>query len=213
MTWHTQLGRRVLQGAEAALIREAIAHLRDTIEGEIAGYVAPWDLGVVLFDRLEPPARLALLAEVGWALLRETESCPRLTAVNEAAVAAVFRDIEQMIQYEIDSQDDMDAPDFWRSGVLAVFEEDEETTDLDLPEANCTDRNEWDLLLVILSDRILWDDDFQTADPFLDAPPDKAGVMRSMMAIDDDYYRAVPPDPTDSDLERIRATLGELRKP
>jgi len=208
MTWHTQLGRRVLKGAEAALIREAIAHLGDMIEEEIASDAFAWELGVVLFDRLEPPARLALLAEVGWALLRETAACPRLTAVNESAVAAIFSDIGHMIQFEIDSHDDMDTPYFWRSSVLAAVREDEETGDL--PEPACTDWNEWDLLLIILSDRILWDEDFQAADCFLDAPPDQAALMRDLMTIDDDYYRAVPPDPCDSDLERIRATLVEL---
>lgn len=208
MTWHTQLGRRVLKGAEAALIREAIAHLGDMIEEEISSDADLWDCGVVLFDRLEPPARLALLAEVGWALLRETPSCPTLTAVNESAVAAIFREIGHMIQFEIDSQNDMDTPYFWRSSVLAVIQEDEELADL--PEPDCADWNEWDLLLIILSDRILWDEDFQAADCFLDAPPDQAAFTRDSLAIADDYYRAVPPDPSDSDLERIRATLGEL---
>lgn len=210
MTWRTQLGERTVKGAEAALVREAIAHMTDIVEEEIAGYADPWDFGVVLFDRLEPPAKLALLAEVGRALLQETDTCPKLTAINEAAVAAIFRDIEQLIQFEIDSRNDMEEPFFWRTRVLAIFHEDGDTADL--PESHCTAWSEWDILMEVLSERILWEDDFDDADRFLDTPPGQAAFMRRMMAIVDNYYRAVPSDPWDSDLARIRATLAELCK-
>ena len=210
MTWRTQMGERTLKGAEAALIRESLSYVVEIVEEEVADHTDSWCFGVPLFDRLEPPAKLALLAEVGWALLRDTEAFPRLTAINEAAVAVLFSGIAESVQIEIDLEDDMPAePFFWRTRVLAVFHEDGGDT-TDLPDAECTDWEEWTLLIECLSDRILWDDDFNSADQFLDAPPETAQLMRNMMSIDDDYYRTIPPDPRDSDLARIRSTLAEL---
>lgn len=208
MTWRTQLGERTLKGAEAELIREALGHVIDMVDEEIAGYADPWQFGVMLFDRLEQRARLALLADVGWALLRETDVCPKLTAISESGVAVLFMDIEQSIQFEIDTQDDSDDPFFWRSRILAIFQEDGDTTDL--PAENSNDWSEWETLMEVLSERILWDNDFNDADQFLDSPPDQAHFLRALMTIDDEYYRAIPPDPKDEDLSRIRNRLREL---
>ena len=108
MTWHSQGGDRTLTGAEAALIRETLAYVVDMVEEDITASADPWEFGVAALDRLEPPARLAMLAEVGWHLLRESESCPELTALNEATVAVLFNAIEQAIELEIDCQSDDD---------------------------------------------------------------------------------------------------------
>jgi hypothetical protein len=98
--------RQDIDGAEAALIRETLAYVVDMVEDEITASADPWEFGVAAFDRLEPPARLAMLAEVGWHLLRETESYPELTTLNEATVAVLFNAIEQGLELEIDCQSD-----------------------------------------------------------------------------------------------------------
>ena len=159
---------------------------------------------------MQPTAKLALLADVGWALLRPTETCPKLTSINEAVVAALFSNIEQCLHMEIDwsKEEDDDELLAWRKLVLAVFHEDGDT--MDLPEPDCDDVVEWELLAETLSQRILWDDDFNEAEQFLDASPDEATRLRSIFGIDNDYYASVPPDPRDSDLPGIRAMLGEL---
>ena len=210
MTWHTQLGERTLKGAEAALIFRTIGHVADMVEQEIAGDSDPWEFGIPVFDEMQPTAKLALLADVGWALLRPTETCPKLTSINEAVVAALFSNIEQCLHMEIDwsKEEDDDELLAWRKLVLAVFHEDGDT--MDLPEPDCDDVVEWELLAETLSQRILWDDDFNEAEQFLDASPDEATRLRSIFGIDNDYYAAVPPDPRDSDLPGIRAMLGEL---
>ena len=193
------------------MFREALGHVTDMVEQEIADDSDPWDFGIPVFDQMQPTAKLALLAEVGWALLRVTDSCPKLTAINEAVVAALFGDVEQSIQIEIDWSKEEAADNelqAWRKLVLAVFREDADT--LDLPESDCEDVGEWKLLVEVLSDRILWDDDFNEAERFLDESPDEAERLRERWGIDENYYSAIPPDPRESELPGIRETLKEL---
>ena len=168
----------------------------------------PWEFGILLFDRLEPSVRLALMAEVGWALLRDTESPPPLTAINESVIGVLFCDMELCIEIEIDSEDEVDQPYFWRNRVLAVYREIGEADDL--PNSECTDNSEWSILVEALSDRILWDNDFNDGDEYLDMPPEESRYMKYVMGIADDYFRAVPPDPIESDLPRIRAMVDDL---
>lgn len=209
MTWRTEIGERTLTGAEAALFRESLGNVVDMVEAEIAGDSDPWEFGVPVFDQLAAPAKLVLLAEVGWALLRDTDACPKLTAINEAAVAILFANIEHSLHIEVDAQKDgYEDSLFWRPLVLAVFREIGDT--IDLPDPDCTDTEDWNLLVDVLSQRILWDDDFNDADRFLDAPPDEANPLRDQFGIDDDYYRAIPPDPSETELPAIRAKLKEL---
>ena len=210
MTWHTQRGDRTLTGAEAVLIREALAYVVDMVEDEIVAAEDPWEFGIVAFDRLEPTARLAMLAEVGWPLLRDTESFPELTAVNEATVAVLFLAIEQSLEIEIDCPRDSSPEDrsTWRRLLLDAIAEGSDLSDL--PTVDCCDMDEWQFIIETLSDWILWDHDFNSAEYFLDTPPEQADMMREQFGIDDDYYRAIPPDPKECDLPAIRATLKQL---
>ena len=210
MTWHSQRGDRTLTGTEAVLIRETLAYVVDIVEEDIAASADPWEFGVAAFDRLEPPARLAMLAEVGWHLLRDTESYPELTALNEATVAVLFNAIEQAIDLEIDCQndDDLETRFGWRRLLLDAIAEDSDLSDL--PSVDCCDIDEWQFIIEALSDWILWDHDFNSDEYFLDTPPEHADMMRERFGIDDEYYRAIPPDPNECDLPAIRATLKQL---
>ena len=210
MTWHSQRGDRTLTGTEAVLIRETLAYVVDIVEEDIAASADPWEFGVAGFDRLEPPARLAMLAEVGWHLLRDTESYPELTALNEATVAVLFNAIEQAIDLEIDCQndDDLETRFGLRRLLLDAIAEDSDLSDL--PSVDCCDIDEWQFIIEALSDWILWDHDFNSDEYFLDTPPEHADMMRERFVIDDEYYRAIPPDPNECDLPAIRATLKQL---
>ena len=79
-----------------------------------------------------------------------------------------------------------------------------------LASVDCSDVDEWQYILEALSDWILWDHDFNSAEYFLDTPPEQADTMREQFGIDDDYYRAIPPDPKECDLPAIRTTLKQL---
>ena len=83
--WWTPDGERILQGAEARLFREALGTLVDMVRDDDEGL---WQFDAPPFDSLRPNQKLAVLAQVGTALLQENEPMPRLTAVLEAGVGA-----------------------------------------------------------------------------------------------------------------------------
>lgn len=89
MTWRTEIGERTLKGAEATLFRESLGNVVDMVEAELAGDSDLWEFGIPVFDQLGAHAKLALLAEVGWALLRDTDACPKLTAINQSFTNSV----------------------------------------------------------------------------------------------------------------------------
>lgn len=177
MTWNTQLGHRHAVGAEAELIREAIAFIRDSIELELTDPEIRWPFQVPVFDKLDPRSRLGLLAEVGEALLAETEPLP-LTAITEGAVAAIYDAIRQLVAIEIDEQNSeaetgTRAPSRYRELALKIAKSDEPRHDAPaeadpdpddaLPSPRSTDCSSWDCVLQAISDRFLWDDDFLDA--------------------------------------------------
>jgi hypothetical protein len=97
--WLTPDGERILQGAEARLFREALAVVVDMVREDYEGHQ---EFGAPPFDNLQPNQKLAVLADVGIALLQEDRPMPRLTAVREAAVAAVYEAVMIWVEMEID---------------------------------------------------------------------------------------------------------------
>jgi len=93
--WWTPDGERILQGAEARLFREALARTVDMVRDDPEGL---WQFGAPPFDKLQPNQKLAVLAEVGSALLQANQPVPRLTAVREAAVGAVYEAIMLLVE-------------------------------------------------------------------------------------------------------------------
>lgn len=208
MTWRTQAGTRILKGAEAALYREMMATMADELVMEMDYEFEPAPSGIRIFDQLPAIARLALLAEVSTALLRETDQVPQLRAINESVIGALFVALRANIDYEIDTSEDSEDPTFWRSRILAAFLELGDAENI--LDVNSDDSGEWDILIQVLTDQILWDWDFGNDDLFLDKSPEHAGMMKDMLAIDDDYFTAIPPDPNENDRNRLRSIIGVL---
>jgi hypothetical protein len=123
--WRTPEGERVLVGAEWELFRNGLCLSWDWIEDTFDdddGY----DFGVEAFDRLQSPQKLALLALVGTALKDESLPRPEFTSHNEAAIAAIFRQIKASIELEIVAPADcppMSDPTSIRKLVLAAYRE------------------------------------------------------------------------------------------
>lgn len=210
MTWRTSQGERILVGPEANLFREAVFSMADITDDAIRNEDDPWDFGVPVFDRLTSESRLAMLAAVGFALLRETPECPPLTAVNEATIATIFRHIEESIHEEVASEEDTEDPFYWRR--LVRLAGAETVADLEPPAESSSELDEWTFLVESLSDHILWDNDFNTEGIFADAEPESAQANYEGMGIDEDYFLAVPPDPRASNLDQIRKVLRRLEQ-
>ena len=101
----TPLGRRTLVGAEAILVRQAIADmvaplLAATDDRSAREHEIPAETGVALYDELTDAQKLAVTHHVARALFDSAVSPPERNAVFEAAIAAVFASILSLIGIE-----------------------------------------------------------------------------------------------------------------
>jgi hypothetical protein len=230
--WRTPSGERVLQNCEWRLFCEGLSLLRDQVEESMDDPELCFT-GVRVFDRLEPTAKLAMLALVGSALHDEREPCPELTALSEGTFAAVYALIRQWIDMEIDfaKQDPSWTPDPYsmRELVLAAFHEthsriedpdaeqgpdavpDDDAAAPSLLQASCDKSGAWADVIDRLMDQVLWADrDFEEEDLMLDVNPDLGSDLKSQLGIDDDYFTAVAPEPSADELVRVRQTLRKI---
>jgi hypothetical protein len=218
--WRTRIGERVLRGVEWELFREGLAALWDRVEMSFDDQDC-WPVGVDVFDRLVPSSKLAMLAMVGKALRDKAEPCPPLDALPEGTFAAVYGVIRELIDLEIDAcreNSALEGEEFAvRSVVLAATRE----TDPDcedggepgssLPKPASEDVQAWNDLLEELMDRVLWEDrDFDEEAAFVDADPRLSADLKEKLRIDEGYFSAIAPDPTDSQLALVRKTLRGL---
>jgi hypothetical protein len=224
--WRTPLGDRVLQGAEAKLFATVVHVMVDEIVVGMDDENLRMPSGVPAFDSLGWMQQLALLAEVTEALFRPDIPTPEHTSVNESAIAAVFHHLWQNVEFEIDCEGlaDAAAAETWRESALAALDEVEglwaaarpETAivladDETLLTAECDDMDEWSSCLHVLQDAVLWDNDWAFDDEHLDAPPEQAAEACIAMDIDPEYFRAIPPDPRESDLDAILNRLQAVQ--
>ncbi len=77
-----------------------------------------------------------------------------------------------------------------------------------LPYPGSTDKEEWDFLILCLEARVLWNND-REEEKGLDVPPEDSRRLKEQLGIADDYYVAVPPDPSEEQAEFL---LEELRR-
>ena len=80
-----------------------------------------------------------------------------------------------------------------------------------IPKPYCDDLAVWDKVLDELLGRLIGGRrDFADAERFLDADPEANQVMKSRRQIDDGYYTAIAPEPSDRQLASIHKTLCRL---
>ncbi|HIK96125.1 MAG TPA: hypothetical protein EYG03_29625, partial [Planctomycetes bacterium] len=116
--WHTSEGDRLLEAAEARLFKAGVTGLVERVKEEARADSGGYS--IALFDELTWSQRLAVLESVATHLLTKTGQMPELTAVNEAAVGAVFDHISFEIDMEID---DVPSGTVWRQLVLDACHE------------------------------------------------------------------------------------------
>ena len=196
--WHTSEGDRTLTGAEARLFKCAVLSLVEFVRDESDDDFSSWNSGIALFDDLIWSQKLAVLETVTSHLICDSGPMPGLTAVNEAAIGAIF----EYVSFETDLEiDDRPAQPRWRTMVLDACREclvidseiDAEFNVLPTDPLS-QDRHNWHAAVQLLADRILWDRDYEMMGEFLDEPPEKAALLRQIMGIDDDYFAAAAED-------------------
>jgi hypothetical protein len=193
--WRTGEGNRVLQGVEADLFRESLYSVVDWTE--------TWPeqpIGVRVFDQLSQTEKLAILDDVSRALLVKRIPCPVHTAVNEGTIAAIYYQLANDVEVEID-EGIYDLRKLIRNASRECEIEGE------VPHLRSDKIAEWREVIDELMFRILWDVDWEGGIIEPDDPPDKANMIRDFMRVDPDYYSAVPIDPNPAQLKKIRARL------
>ena len=188
MTWHTQMGERVLNPAEAALLRATIGSMRDELLEEGSGR-DQWPYGVRVFDNLSLSQRLALLCEVSEALLKPEIPAPKNTAINEGAVAAIFKAMQQRLHFELDSTKPRPSEEtrfafHWRElireAALSTIGDERlyRFAPGEIPVAESDEHKDWEGMVESLADRVLWDTDLDDDDLHADHPPEHTEFLR-----------------------------------
>jgi hypothetical protein len=177
-----------------------------------------------VYTRELPKAeRLALLASVALGLTDEDEPRPDLRALTEGTVAAIFADVLSLVEVEIELQEEATASGPsgrvrlrpLRQMVLTVA--DRVVIDRGPLRADsggdalveCSD------LIEELRDRILGDNRANlVGDAFLDLDSVVGDDLKEQLGKADNYFSAVPIEPTRAGLEDIRASLRRMgRRP
>jgi hypothetical protein len=178
MTWRTQLGDRILQGAEAALYLNAMQHAVEYLQ-EMEELEADIDVltGDRIFDGASFQQRIALLHTCLSALLQPDFEVPEVTSVLEAAAYFPFAFLKKQIEEEIESEkegifEDEKFKYYYRRLTWSVFEEfirpswesAVEEFGQDEEEAKFSDRSTnlflWNSVIDEMVDRIFWDRDW-----------------------------------------------------
>ncbi|SRR6056297_1363148 len=231
MTWQSPNGERVAAGFEAALLRESIDQMVDQIafDRSLFDDEDNWPYGVTLFDQLACHRRLAILHLIARHLFQDTRPSLDLTAVNEAALYAIYCNVTQQIEIEIDTVSLLDLdPEHhpmgdctaWRRLVSDAYLErfpapDEdlmegEEDDFGLPALDCDDTDRWEFIVDALADEMLWDRDFEMGDLIMDADPEHAAAMKQQLGIDDDYFTAIADDPDEDELDDLAKSIRDI---
>lgn len=210
--WRTSLGLRTLAGCEAELVRQLLGYVYYQISVTWQTPDEPFGSGVSLFDRLDIPQQLALLAEVGQALLRPDQPAPELTSLREATVSVLYEQLRFCVADEIDGELRTSRPHrYWRQLIVRACDEANTGPEpMEHPAHDAEDLDAWDLVIEALTDRILWDRDWEMEDLFADAVPERGRELKQLLGIDDGYFRDIAPDPTEQQLALVRAQLNAL---
>jgi len=208
--WRASSGTRVLTESEWALFSIGLDELRMMVEDDISYETDDTETGVTVFDRLTPEQKLCQLAKVGIALRDKTVPEPKLTAVSEGTVMAVFNAVRDELNFEIDTDKDDLVKELFhtREAILKACAEDDQ--DDELPDLKDGNTEEWMWLLEEIEDRILWDNDHANEDDFIDLPREEAKKLLDIAGIDPDYFLFVPEEPTETGLIKARQILAKL---
>lgn len=192
--WRTINGNRVLDGDEARVFIAALTSLVTCVQSE-----EDYETGVELFDSFTSAQRCGLLVEIGFGLLDPRIPCVEPNAANESAVAAVFRNLIALLEGEPEC-----SATNWRDLVDKAFAPIGAGIDEDLGESG---KYDWDSKVELLQGQILWDADYEMGDQLLDMDPERSARLRQQLTISDDYYAAVPDDPTEERARQLAASL------
>jgi hypothetical protein len=206
--WSTESGDRVLAGAERGLFMTAVGLLAELLD-EFHKVEEPLVTRVYLFDSLSLEQKLAMLDHVAIALLSENAPIPKLTAIREVTIGAIYEYLVDLVEMEIDNLEMELRPLILAAAIERTAEETDEVKS-DLPDAASTAVDDWSEVIEFLSMQILWDTDWDLPQRVLDMAPEHKQKWAEQHGIDQDYFADIALDPTPEELAAVRGRLSAL---
>lgn len=167
---------------------------------------------VKVFNRLSFGQRVGLLEDVTAALLDDGIPTPEHTAANEAAIYAVYRHLHSLVLDELMAS--QDGKEKFLEVRTLLYKAGTEFGMEEIPDPDCADEEEWDIVVEELSDRVLWDRDFEDEDSFVDAVREVGPLAPEHTDSGEPwlpYFGSIPRDPSDAEVEQILAGLVKRR--
>ncbi|QDV40268.1 hypothetical protein Enr13x_00740 [Stieleria neptunia] len=212
MPWPTTNGLRTLRGAEADLVRGAIGMMVDHHVAELRDGEQAWAYGVQWFDQWDAGQRLWLLERVTSALLGR-ETIESSAAMFDAAADAIFYEINDLVQIEIEQGSAGDTDRSWRQSVIDAleFQTDRPTESVadNVDQVDRVDQEHWQTVITRIADTILGVRLYQRAERFRDADYKRTEAFLRDRGLPEDYLTQIPPlrtvDQTQWSIDRIQA--------
>jgi len=199
--WHTERGDRVLEDTEAKVFAGS---LLDMIQAGLSDD-SEFSAGIPVFDSLTYPQKIAVLHHVAHALFRQDVPMPELTAVLEGAVAAVFQNLQWLVEEEI--QTAAGGETFLRKLISQACRNLEVE---EVPRPSCDDPDEWSFCVECLHDAVLWDTDYLGEGNFVDLPPERSRALKAEMGVTDEYFLSLAPELPSGEVDPVLADLEAL---
>ena len=197
MTWWTEDGHITLPKAVITLLAEAAMRLREEIVQEI--YDKNPDLhpevGVPVFDTLDPKTQVFALAYVLRHLSDPDLPSPELYAWNEGTAYALFVRAEDDLGMEFEFEQDPDASDDLKFHFRRLIRDALKAVDPSarLPSIRSRSLDAWKDCLEAIADPLFWDQDFLSEETYADLDPLGSKLLKQKTGITDDYFSTPPP--------------------
>ncbi len=200
--WPTIDGLRILKGAEAVLVSEAVTVMVDQLSGHNPEESQSDPVGIDWFDQWDGYQQLWLLEQVVESLFTPA---PPLSpaAIWEATVDAIFCQLVELIAMEIDQSPNSES---WRNAAIEAFECQHGKQ----PKiaANETDISQWRILVTQIADLILGVTSYQKAEAFRDGDIQRSRKFLIQKALPEDFLERIPPLRT---LEQAQQSITRIR--
>ncbi|PHS05026.1 MAG: hypothetical protein COA78_15760 [Blastopirellula sp.] len=199
--YRTSTGERTLKGKEAEAFQHMLSMMLDEFDPTVEWNITDPEMttyGITAYDEMSFGQKLWSLNLVSKALLVESITYPPLVAYVEATVATVFIMADVLLDMEKDSSADYPKfTDLMKAALAELAEPGDESCDDFEPSE----------LVTVLEERIFWDQDYLSADIYLDS------ASESSRPLDEDnggYYTAIAHDPPESQYKALYKELIEL---
>lgn len=206
MPWPTTTGSRILDGAEAELVLGAIGMMVDMFVAESRGEIEQVPYEIEWFDQWDTAQRLWLLEQITRAMFsRFVITSP--AAIFDAAADAIFHEIRNLIQIELDDDSFSASTRSWRQSVTAARAQ--QTGRSADGTANEADMSHWSKMVTRIADQILGIRLYQRAEAFRDSDYSQTQRFLQDRGLPSDYLDRIPElrsvDQTQLSIDRIQA--------